>query len=68
MPKEFLIEFWQILAQSPGPVSMAGQEGERAWVVARSGFLKGIKKGSRNEGGGNLRDVGVLLESESAFN
>lgn len=63
MPKEFLIEFWQILAQSPAPASMVGQDGEHSWNVARSGFLKGIKKGSRNEGGGNLRDVGVLLES-----
>lgn len=63
LPKEFLVEFWQILASSPSP-SILGYEGEEAWVGARSGFLRGIKKGSRSEGGGNLREVGVLLESE----
>lgn len=55
MPKEYLIELWGLLANEPG---------DAAWTETKRAFLSGIKKGSRNERGGNLRDVGVLLESE----
>lgn len=70
MPKEFLVEFWQILATCPPPYfggdsGSGGTAEAEAWAVAKGAFLRGIKKGSRSESGGNLRDVGVLLESTS---
>lgn len=55
LPKEYLIELWGKIAEEPG---------DQVWVESKRRFLAGIKKGSRNEQGGNMRDVGVLLDSE----
>lgn len=52
-PKEFLMEFWLKLAEEPG---------DNAWTATKQGFLNLIKKGTKTEGGGNLREVGTLLE------
>lgn len=43
---------------------IALEQGDEVWIESKRRFLAGIKKGSRNERGGNLRDVGILLESE----
>jgi hypothetical protein len=56
LPKEYLIELWGILA---------AEAGDPAWTEAKRAFLSGIKKGSRNERGGNLREVPMLVESKS---
>lgn len=56
LPKEYLIELWG---------SLASEVGDPAWIETKRTFLSGIKKGSRNERGGNLREVPVLVESKS---
>ncbi|OCF44431.1 cytoplasmic protein [Kwoniella heveanensis CBS 569] len=57
LPKEFLLEFWGVLANE------AGDEG---WKSAVTSFLGLIKKGTKTPSGLNLREVPTLLEAFTA--
>nr|XP_018258943.1 cytoplasmic protein [Kwoniella dejecticola CBS 10117]OBR81101.1 cytoplasmic protein [Kwoniella dejecticola CBS 10117] len=54
LPKEFLLEFWGILAN---------EEGDQGWKAAVVTFLGLIKKGTKTPSGLNLREVPTLLEA-----
>jgi hypothetical protein len=58
LPKEFLAEFWGTLAN---------EDGDSGWNSSVKIFLGQIKKGTRTPSGLNLREVGTLLEGESAI-
>ncbi|WVW79162.1 hypothetical protein I302_101128 [Kwoniella bestiolae CBS 10118] len=54
LPKEFLLEFWGILAN---------EDGDAVWKSTTASFLGLIKKGTKTPSGLNLREVPTLLEA-----
>ncbi|WVQ64082.1 uncharacterized protein L199_002241 [Kwoniella botswanensis] len=54
LPKEFLLEFWGILAN---------EDGDGIWKSTTANFLGLIKKGTKTPSGLNLREVPTLLEA-----
>jgi hypothetical protein len=55
LPKEFLIEFWGVLASDAG---------DAPWKASVVNFLANIKKGTKTQSGMNLREVPVLLQGK----
>lgn len=57
LPREFIIEFWGILG---------AEEGDANWHQAVRGFLALVqKKGYKTSSGSSMREIPVLIESES---
>ena len=56
LPKEFLIDFWNVLKV---------EQGDPGWDTAVNGFLGMIKKGTKTGSGMNLREVPTLLDGQS---
>ena len=54
-PKEFLVEFWEILEN---------ERGDPTWKTATGTFLRLSKKGTKTPSGLNLREIPTLLDCE----
>ena len=57
LPKEFLIEFWNTLAE---------ENGDQAWHATVSSLLGTVTKGTKTGSGMNLREIPTLLDAFSS--